>query len=268
MNLSDKIILFPKYEELKEAIEKLRTELSMLVLERDELQFIECKNIEAAYLLALGSLEYKAYEIQCRVLRLKRKSELIQIKKNRQEKISISKIEDTLDLEFEEYQKNLEQQINKINDALQWKEGEFLSEEETRELKELYRKIVKKLHPDLNKDLSEGQLRLFENAVNAYKNGDLGTLQFIGEMVLEPVLPEIKEDGLGVLKKEKDRLDSIIKNLKEGIDKIKSEYPYYLKELINDKEKMAAEKVRLENMIKEYEGIIIAYDLKIKEMLG
>lgn len=38
---------------------------------------VECKNIETAYMLALGNLEYKAYELQCAVLRLKRKAELI-----------------------------------------------------------------------------------------------------------------------------------------------------------------------------------------------
>ena len=40
------IILFPEFATLKEEIEKLRTELSMLLLERDELKYVECKNIE------------------------------------------------------------------------------------------------------------------------------------------------------------------------------------------------------------------------------
>ena len=75
------IILHPDFEKLKAEVEKLRTELSMLVPERDELLYQECKNIETAYMLSLGALEYKVYEIECAILRLKRKAELIQVKK-------------------------------------------------------------------------------------------------------------------------------------------------------------------------------------------
>ena len=67
------IILFPDLQKLKDEVEKLRTELSMLMLEYDELRFVICKNIETEYMLKLGSLEYKAYEAQCVVMRLKRK---------------------------------------------------------------------------------------------------------------------------------------------------------------------------------------------------
>ena len=61
-NKECKIIIFPEIENLQKEIERLRTELSMLLLERDELKYVQCKNIETAYMLALGSLEYKAYE--------------------------------------------------------------------------------------------------------------------------------------------------------------------------------------------------------------
>ena len=86
VSLSGNVIVFPDFEKLKSEVEKMRTELSMLLLERDELQFVICKNIETEYMLKLGSIEYRAYEAQCLSLRLKRKIELIQAKKNRQEK--------------------------------------------------------------------------------------------------------------------------------------------------------------------------------------
>ena len=52
------IIPFPDFQKLKDDVAKLRTELSMLLLERDELQYVICKNIEMEYMLKLGSLEY------------------------------------------------------------------------------------------------------------------------------------------------------------------------------------------------------------------
>ena len=83
----EELIVFPEYENLKAEVERFRTELSMLMLEYDELRFVICKNIETEYMLKLGSLEYRAYEAQCTALRLKREIELIQARKNRQEKM-------------------------------------------------------------------------------------------------------------------------------------------------------------------------------------
>ena len=112
--MTDNIIVFPEYEKLQTEIEMLRTELSMLVLERDDLWYMECKNIEMIYMLEIGGLEYKAYEAQCTYLRLKRKVNLIQARINRQEAINLEEIDKVLDVEFEEYQEKLNDQIDKI----------------------------------------------------------------------------------------------------------------------------------------------------------
>lgn len=261
------VIVFPDFEKLKNEVEKMRTELSMLLLERDELQFVICKNIETEYMLKLGSIEYKAYEAQCAALRLKRKIELIQAKKNRQEKVIISAIEETLDTEFAEYQKQLNEQIDKMNDALKRSKAEVLSDEDNKKLKKLYRKIVKALHPDINPDVSQAQVQLFDNAVSAYKNGNLGTLRIIGEMVGNSPLPEQHKDALTQLNEEKERLQNLLKAIRDSIEQIKSEYPYTMKEIIEDEEQTEQKKKELENILSQYNELISIYKAKIKEMI-
>jgi len=267
VSLSGNVIVFPDFEKLKSEVEKMRTELSMLLLERDELQFVICKNIETEYMLKLGSIEYRAYEAQCLSLRLKRKIELIQAKKNRQEKVIISAIEETLDTEFAEYQKQLDEQINKMNDALKRSKAEVLTDEENKELKKLYRKIVKALHPDINPDVSETQVNLFDNAVQAYKNGDLNTLRIIGEMVGNSPLPEQHKDALTQLNEEKERLQHLLKAIRDSIEQIKSEFPYTMKEIIEDEEQTEQKKKELENILSQYNELISIYKAKIEEMI-
>lgn len=261
------VIVFPDFEKLKSEVEKMRTELSMLLLERDELQFVICKNIETEYMLKLGSIEYKAYKAQCAALRLKRKIELIQAKKNRQEKVIISAIEETLDSEFAEYQKQLNEQIDKMNDALKRSKAEVLSNEDNKKFKKLYRKIVNALHPDINPDVSEAQVQLFDNAVSAYKNGDLNTLKIIGEMVGNSPLPEQHKDALTQLNEEKERLQNLLKVIRDSIEQIKSKYPYTMKEIIEDEEQTEQKKKELENILSQYNELISIYKAKIEEMI-
>ena len=264
---SSNVIVFPDFEKLKSEVEKKRTELSMLLLERDELQFVICKNIETEYMLKLGSIEYKAYEAQCAALRLKRKIDLIQAKKNRQEKIIISAIEETLDEEFAEYQKQLDEQIDKVNAAIKRSKAEVLTDEENKELKKLYRKIAKALHPDINPDVSEAQVQLFDNAVSAYKSGDLGTLRIISEMVGNNPLPEQHKDAMTQLVEERERLEGLLESIRESIENIKSEYPYTMKDILEDTKKTEQKKQELESVIEQYNELISIYKAKIEEML-
>lgn len=264
---SSNVIVFPDFEKLKSEVEKKRTELSMLLLERDELQFVICKNIETEYMLKLGSIEYKAYEAQCAALRLKRKIDLIQAKKNRQEKIIISAIEETLDEEFAEYQKQFDEQIDKVNAAIKRSKAEVLSDEENKELKKLYRKIAKALHPDINPDVSEAQVQLFDNAVSAYKSGDLGTLRIISEMVGNNPLPEQHKDAMTQLVEERERLEGLLESIRESIENIKSEYPYTMKDILEDTKKTEQKKQELESVIEQYNELISIYKAKIEEML-
>ena len=257
IEMADDIIIFPEFDKIKNEIERLRIELSMLLLERDELQFVICRNIEAKYTLEFGSIEYRAYEAQCTALRLKRKIELIQAKRNRQEPVSIVAIEEILDQEFASYQKQLDERISKMNEALQWKE-----------LKMLYRKLVKILHSDMNPERTDAQRELFEHAVTAYKNGDLAILRMIDAMVGSETLVKQSGDTIEQLNEEKRRLQNLLKKIQESIDQIKTRYPYTMKEILENEEKTEQLRQQYEEILGQYEERILFYRIKIEEMMG
>ena len=261
------IIQLPEYDALKRDVEKLRTELSMLILERDHLRLVECKNLETAYMLALGALEHKAYESQCLTLRLKRKIEMLQAKRNRQEKIVLAEIEQALDAEFAEYQQRLNEQIEKMNQAIEHSKGKFLTPEETKECRKLYRAIVKSLHPDLHPDLTEAERQMFHNAVQAYEHGDLETLRVIHAMSEKPALPDAHEDAMKVLLREKERLEKAVAAIQNDMRDIKAEFPYTMKELLSDERIMNEKKRELEAIIKEYQEMAAHYQERINEMV-
>lgn len=266
---NSQLTIHPEYEKLKEDIQQLHTQLSMLILEHDQLLYKECKNIETFYLMHLGGLEYKAYDLQCQVLRAKRKITLVQAKINRQEPIDLEEIEKRLDLELEQYQKTLNERIDKINRALERSKSLYiLSDKDHKELKKLYRQIVKTLHPDLHPNLTESQLTLFHRATEAYARGDLEAIRLISEMISEPSLPPYNDDdSLTLLRQEKERLEDILKKTAAKIAKIKSEYPYTLKKLISTPERIKEEKEKLQGIIADFQELLKAYQAKISALL-
>ncbi|MDY3830300.1 MAG: hypothetical protein SOZ65_05195 [Erysipelotrichaceae bacterium] len=265
---ANEIILNLEYENLKNELLKKRTELSMLVLQRDELKYVICKNIETKYMLELGSLEYCLYQSECIIMRLKRKVELIQTRINRQEKIDVPAIDKLLDEQFREYQQKLEEKIKKMNEAIERDNGEVLTEQQVKELKKLYRAIVKALHPDLNPNVTKQQIKLFQNAVTAYKNGDLQTLRIINEMISNNHSEDDNTDNIEKMRDELIRLDRMISSINGDVEKIKSEYPYTMKDILFDKEQLNQRKQELKDNIDQCNELVSFYKTKIQNLLG
>ena len=265
---ANEIILNLEYENLKNELLKKRTELSMLVLQRDELKYVICKNIETKYMLELGNLEYRLYQSECIIMRLKRKVELIQMRINRQEKIDVSAIDKLLDEQFREYQQKLEEKIKKMNEAIERNNGEVLTEQQVKELKKLYRAIVKALHPDLNPNVTKQQIKLFQNAVTAYKNGDLQTLRIINEMISNNHSEDDNTDNIEKMRNELIRLDRMISSINGDVEKIKSEYPYTMKDILFDKEQLNQRKEELKDNIDQCNELVSFYKTKIQHLLG
>ena len=263
--MSNLIVEFPNWSKLKEEVDRLKAELPLLILEKDDLILVKCANIKTDYILKLGALEYKAYEIECELLRYKRKIQLIQAKINRQEKINLKDIEITLDVEFAKYQEELKKKIDEVNEALKEDKGRALTTEEISELKKLYTKIVKALHPDLNKDLTDGEKTLFLNAVNAYKNCDLDTLRLINTMIDNHTdTSDLKSNEL---EEEKTRLQNAINSVLNKIEEVKNSFPYNMKDMLNNKEQVLERKTEIENTINSYKETIESYKERLKELL-
>ena len=137
------IVEFPDTKNLKEKIKTLRENLEELLIEKDNLESIVCENIKTKYTLLFGGLEYRLYKAYCEYLRLRRKKDMIQAKKNREEKINIKAIEADLDNEFIDYKRKLDEKISEVNNALERSKLKALSKDETNEMKKIIQSYCK-----------------------------------------------------------------------------------------------------------------------------
>lgn len=261
------IIEFPDIKKLKEKIRSLRRELEDLYPEKEYLVGVICENIQRDYTLVFGSLEYKLYEAYCEYLRLRRKRDLIQAKVNRGEKPDMEAIESRLDEEFCDYKRRLDEQMEEINRAIEKSKLKLLPEEEQKELKTLYKAIVKRLHPDLNPSITEGEKELFYNATESYKLGDLNTLRIIYDLTVKGEEEELSLPN-DSLQEEAERLEKAIVAIREEIERIKSNPPYTLKIYLEDERKKA---VRLYTLRSETQSFYLAIQTQeeaIRDMMG
>ncbi len=207
-------------------VTKLKEKLTQLIFEYDNLMDHICPEIERRYVLEFGTYEYSLYKVELEIDKLKRKLKLIQIEINHENEIDMDKIEERVSKEFEEYEKQLQDQIDEIR-LLEETKVEKLSESDSKKLKQIYRMLVKRLHPDLNPNPSFLEISLFIRATNAFKKGNLEELESI-----VAILPDESTDE----NPEIDNLRDLVKSYEDKIVKLKNDYPYNKKELLENRE--------------------------------
>lgn len=264
----DGLALSNDYTALLKEAERLRAVLSSKILERDNLVLIECKNLSVRYYTTIGVYEYKVFEKYCAIQRIKRKIELIQMYLNRDEAVYIPAVEAQLDKEYAEYAQRLEDFLNNINAADALSKCGYLSPEETAELKKLYRSIVKRLHPDLNPNVTEQQLELFHKAVDAYENGDLETLRTIDFLIDSVDTLDLSESSIDRLKEQIRRCKEQIERIEAEIYEVKSSFPYDKKHILEDEVKIHDEIESLKKTLEKYKEIYAAYKQRLDTILG
>ena len=110
-------------------------------------------------------------------------------------------------------------------------------------IKRLYRKIVKRLHPDVHPNPTEREKELLNKAHEAYKKGDLDALQMIWEELAGADVPEDKfedtPEDIARIKEVIRILQGLCDELIRQIQKIKGEFPYTMKSFLEDEEAVA-----------------------------
>ena len=259
------LIVSPEYLRLLREVEVLRQEVIGLVLERNDLFYRRAPELEECYIRLVGGLENDLSRVRVEAVRIKYIIDVIKLKLKFDSVVDIAEIE-----------RNATQSCEKAGAASltsdgnegDTREGGKQEENESEgsdhedydheELRLIYRKIIKALHPDIAGGEPCAGERLLKNAIVAYENRDLQLLKNI-----EAVLEEIDSSGLAE-GKSKDTLSFLgnrIKDLKakkqeikESIKEAKKEFPLNQEVFLSDLRKVEKVQRRLETAIEAENG--------------
>lgn len=246
---------------LQDKVASLQQELLDLVEDHDHLLYVICVNIENDYMLKMGYLEVKAFELQLTFSRMRREISMIQACINRGEPVQPTVIQERLEAEFASFQAKLTDQLNQLDSALGRAKADCLSEDEAKELKQLYRQLVKAWHPDMNPNLGPEYAQLFERAVQAYRNGDLVTMRILAVIQggQDPEVNREESDSLSYWQTKLEETEDLIANYRERMATIRQSYPYLYLEILEDDERLRERQEEYEELIQQYEANIVGY---------
>ena len=261
------IVISPEYKKFLDLHEELKDELTKLITDRDTLVHTVKTNLEMEYQLKIGGKQYELFLIRTESLRLKRKMEILQALLNRQESCSMQEIDEQLDQEFAEWQKQAEEIYRQVKKAEYFAELPKLSVKESAELKKLYRELAKKFHPDVNPDEWDEKKNFWLRIRDAYQNGDLQEMKTLALLAndFQEQNPEIS-----TMDKLKDTCADLKKRIPELINQIahvKSQFPFDIEERLQDEEWVNEQKKEIDVQIDEWQNTKTLYEEQVEELI-
>lgn len=212
-----------------EKIDDLRHQYIILYTRRDSMITNERDNIYCRYVRLLGKTKYENFKLSVEVRVLKMKVELAQAALNRNQRPDLDEIERLTNAKLRSYFEELEEQARAIKAVDTF---ETISSFTVRELKDLYRVLVRRLHPDLNPDLPDHLKDLFVKGQAAYRSYDIDLLrEIIKRLDMDRADISIPGDSVDITIA---TLTRDIDALQDEIEKLRESFPFNLEKDLMD----------------------------------
>ncbi len=258
--------LHPEHRALLDENALLREELAHLLTEEHDLAHLVKPNLLALYQKKIGAWELRGLHAQVAAARARRRLEMAQAAVNQGRKPDLTEIEGHLELEFLAWQIKIREATQQLADAGHRLEH-LLPDAEDRELKKLYYALVKKLHPDVNPDVSEDGCRLWQRVQAAYQHSDMQELRALALLADQfgPIAPP--PATLDTLRRDRATLQTQITALLKRIEQIESQPPFTQRPQLADEAWLAQRRQEIEARIAQFDTQRMALETHLQTLL-
>lgn len=276
---------------LKEEISYLKEILASKLFEEDHLINFTCREIETDYALKFGVYKYKINEYKLKIKKTKRTIELLnkmiekqsnnlfnkendeleenQIKINKTKinkpKINMSEIEKHIENEFKEEYLELETETAKVNILIEEHKNNLNKKQDFKELNNIYKDCIRKLHPDLLFEPTDFEENLFYNSKEAYEDRNIEELKSTQNLINRHninVIPKTEEE----FERFRDKLEINIELEDKEISQIINSKPYNQQKFLLDTKKVNSYREGLVTSLLEVEKEYIKINKRLTEI--
>ena len=217
-------------------------------------------NIKARYMMFVGRLEYKVYELKVEFNGWKRRFALRQASLNRGETPDPAAIEATLKREFAGFIKEIRLRAAEVKEDARLFSMKSLSDEEDTAVRLAYLNAVKKLHPDRDPNLPKAARDLWSGIQAAYSARDWEAVRLLAALA-DGVASGDEDfaaapDATVALKESCEKLEAKSRELAAEFVRIQNEPPFTYKEFLADEEAVTTRQNELKMDIAELKAKI------------
>ena len=257
MNLQEKLNLLKQ-----EFVEKSADYNSYTTIYRSKL--------EAEFMVKIGDKKLELIELQFQILKIQRKIEEINKALAKNEKPELVLIEAHITIEMVEMQQQINKQTLEIKNAHAVLQNITVVENIV-EVRNEYFKLARKTHPDIVENFTEKHKQIWEEIQLAYEEKNIDKLKSIALVYDDFLNNETKtEPSEEQIQKNIDTLIASIKKIDDDFLILKNQFPYYLKNKLNDEEWVESQNTTTEKLIithqKYCEILKIEYQNLINEL--
>lgn len=236
------------------------TRYEELTLQKEELEK-EAEQYQIAYIKEFGELITKAFESKVDCIALKKEIAFYIAAKNSGKTVTAEQVSEYLKKHMTAYKQELARILEAKEQA---KKATPISSFAEAQIKTIYRRLAKMLHPDISPLTGNDPLlgELFQRVIIAYKCNDLKELQKLEVLIKK----QLDDNGIGNFNVVIPDIAERIDELEKEIDAIVNSEPYTYKKLLRDADAVEKKKHELTAEIKEYTDYKTELSAKLKEI--
>ena len=233
-------------------------EYEQLLLKRDHFRKAAAQML-IAYTKEFGDLVNAVFEKKIACIRLKKSIAAAQAYINRGEPVDVDKMNERIEKEMTMYYAQLAEMLEHTRAA---KDSREVPAAAMVEIRRLYRKLARLLHPDINPETGRSPelMDLWNRIVIAYQNNDLEELHELEVLALSAAGPAGEDVQIPDIEEKIDRLE-------REINEIVSSEPYTYKAILEDAGLTEERKASLQEELEEYETYRQSLERTLEAML-
>ncbi len=225
------VIVHPEYAMLILEINDLIEQIANLIVERDQLNYYICRDMEIDYMLKIGALEYKFMVAGNEYRKNIRKLELIDEKIKKKLPVNMASINRKINTEFKEKKKLESNMSHQIDLAIEITSLEPIDCDTIEEMNLDYFKLQKLYNPIFDLETSERKEKLYLKIQKYYEKGNYKKLHKLAEDFDDD---DIFQDEIANLKLLREKYKKNLKKIQRQVIKIKNSFPYNQKIILED----------------------------------
>ena len=220
--------------------EQTLKEYEELLVKRDQ-YYKEAASYQTVYISEFGELIDANFELKVECIKVKKTISYCRRRMNRGLALDVARMQSEITQEMTLYYAQLKEMQSETEAA---KAAPFLSEYQVSRSKKIYRRLAKKLHPDINKKtaITPSLQDLWNRIVIAYHKSDPEALAEL-EVLARAEFEKLGDDGWEIAF---DDIEERIERVEREINEILTTEPYTYRALLEDEEKKKAHRAELE----------------------